>query len=391
MQGLTDTPRAALDADSVAALIFSSNIEVRYGADWLDNMFNNIGDLSPYMSSGTTISFDNTASIMATCSFVMQSDSPMNISTDFVRPWMTLTDLDTGFSAQFYLGVYTLATPQYDNSVVPSLNTFSGYDLSYFLGQPMTDSVTVYAGQSPVAAALDLVATAIPGVVTSYVDNGAVAATTMSWSLGGTGGSTTYTYLEVINTLLSSVGYDNIWFDELGHANIEPYVTPANLPIDQTFDLTAEDNLVEVTRQSTQDLFDVPNQWVFIMDNLTAAPIEGVSQFTYTDNDPNSPGSYTNRQRIFGVVDYVTAVDYPSLQTAAFQQIVLDMSPAEQITFQTGPFPLAWYRDCIAINDPNLANVPPLYSPQRTTVGVTWELPLDNSGDMSWTVQTAMI
>lgn len=396
MQGLTDSPRQALTPGLVTDLLQRDpTIKITYGAIWLDEFFTQVGDLSQYMSPGSTVTFDDTATTQATCSLNLDSNCPINYVTDFVKPYMVLTDPASGASAQFYLGVYTLVSPVYDNSALPTVLTVTGMDLTRYLEVTMPDAVTLPAGTDPITAAITILGTAISGATVHYTDTTSVLASQMSWVPGvsdvnGSGDSSP-TYLDAINDLLDAAGYFPLWIDWNGEFHMDPYVTPLELPVEYTFDLTASDNIVAESRTSSTDLFDVPNTWVFIMQNIAGSPAEGTTQFTYVDNNPSNPGSVANRGRNVYSVNFVDAVDYPSLVQAGMAQIVNDLSPAEIITLSTSPFPLAWHYDRVFLIDPNLANVPPTKSTTRQLLARGWTITLDGTSDMQWTFQTVTL
>jgi hypothetical protein len=157
-----------------------------------------------------------------------------------------------------------------------------------------------------------------------------------------------------------------------------PYVTPSQRQIEYTFDLTDEYNIVAESRTSDEDVFDVPNWWRFVMNGLTAAPVEGTNQYTYIDGNPGHATSYPNRQRYIKSINFIDAADYPTLVASAQVTIDSDLSPAATFNVSTSPFPLAWHFDQILYADPNLPN---LYNRVQAQ---SWELALDGTADSTW-------
>ncbi len=404
MQPLNAAPRIGLDVDGITGLLQTDHVvKVTYGAKWLSSSLGALGDLTNYMSEGSSIQSDITATIHRTCTLMFDSNCPVNYVTDFVQPYMVLTNPDTGFTAQFNLGVYTLASPVYDNSALPTVLTLTGYDLLYFLNQPYPDSYELAVGADPVTSVNSLIASAFTGASISYTDTAITVPTAMIWPFGqsdsylsqsGTSGGTV-TYLSIINEILYAIGYAPLWVDWNGTFQVQPYVTPLNMPSEWTFDLTDPNNIVNEARTSTTDLFTIPNYWVFVPSNLVAAPVEGTTMFTYIDENPLNPGSYPNRGRyIYKVNSGITPtplMTYAMFVQAAMSQIAKDLSPAETFTISTSPFPLAWHKDRVLYHDPNIANVAPALSPSRELMAITWTLPLDGTSDMSWTLQTCTI
>jgi len=386
VQPILDGPRADLNSAMVAGLLQGDpSITVDYGAEWFDDTLTLVDDISEYMTEGSTVTSDVTATIHRTCSLLFDSDVPFNYITDFVKPYMVLTNNDTGFAARFNLGVYTLQTPQSDNSTSPSVLTFTGYDLIYYLSQPIGDSYEVPIGVDPIGVAATLINVAVPGANVNAVLSGVLTTQVYTWPFDA---SNNFTYLDVVNALLAMVGYQNVWVDWDGNFQLIPYIDPQTTPVEWDFDLTDPNNIVAEQRSSIQDFFDVPNWWRFVMNNLTVPPVEGTSQITYIDTQATNPGSFTNRGRYIKRIYYVDAVDFPSLFTAAVVQITADLGPAETFDISTSPFPLAWHRDIIQLFDPNLGLVKPALSPLRRVIATKWTIDLDGTSDMTWTLDT---
>lgn len=390
MQGLTTTPRQALTADQVIYLLQNSpNLEVTYGAQWLDSTLAFKGDLTEYMVPGSSVQSDITASVHRTFTLAIDSAAPPNYVTDYIKPYMFLTDPDSGLTAQFFLGVYSMASPTIDTSVVPSVLQLTGYDLLYWLNQPVNDSFQALKNTNPIDAVTTLIGEVFATSTIQADPNSATLANDMVWPLGASDpyGGGEVTYLSIINELLKTIGFLPIWVDWNGTFQLRQYTSPLNTPQEYTFDMTQANNIVAVARTSTQDLFDVPNRWRFVLSNWTDAPIEGTSQYTYVDTNPANPGSYNNRGRYVNKNVSVAAADYAHLVTAATLQIELDLQPSEVFQITTSPFPLAWHRDRIFFVDPNIAGITPQLSEYRQLLCTQWTLPLDG-GDMSWTLQT---
>lgn len=386
MQPITGQPRQSLSATFIKNLLQDqANVRVAYGALRYDANLTFVEDITAWMSSGSSIKSDSTATIHRTCQLALDSGNPVVYGTDFVKPYMDLIDPDTEQSARFYLGVYTLSTPTFDNSKSPSVLTITGYDLLYYLNMPVGDSVQVLAGTDPITEAQTLILQAFPGAQINAVDTTSTLAADMTFPFDGT---TNSTYLDVVNALLKSCGYQPLWVDWNGVFQLLPYVTPTTTNAEWIFDIGADNNIVAEQRTSQQDLFTVPNWWRFVMQNLSAAPVEGTTQYTYIDNSLTNPGSFANRKRLVKKIVSLNAADYVGLVAAAQSFIAQDLTPAEQFTLSTSPFPLAWHYDQILMVDPNLDNVPPLNTRLRRVQAIVWEIQLDGSRDMTWTWQT---
>ena len=385
MQPVLHGPRQALDANAVRRLLQGSTaVKVEYGAEWLGNNLALVSDVSGYMSKGSTVASDCFATIHRTCSLKFDSNVPFNYVTDFVKPYMVLTDLNSGFKARFNLGVYTLQTPVFDNGTLPSVLTFTGYDLIYFLDQPIGSTFTVPQGQDPAAVAAALIAQAVPYAVVNYEESTELTPFDATWPFDD---QNQFTYLEVINTLLKMAGYAPVWVDWEGAFQVHAFADPLTAQTEWDFNLLDSTNIVAVPRASIQDFFSVPNYWRFVRNNLTSAPVEGVSMLTYVDNQIQNPGSFPNRGRYIKKIQSVDATSFQALWVQAVQQIGTDLLPSEIFDVQTSPFPLAWHKDIFSYFDPNIAAIQPAKSSLRRVQAVTWQMSLDGA-DTTWTWQT---
>lgn len=385
MQPVLDGPRAGLDGEAVLRLLQGdSAIKVSYGAEWLDSHLALVQDITGYMSKGSSVSSDCFATIHRTCSLKFDSDVPFNYVTDFVHPYVVLTNVNTGFTARFNLGVYTLQTPVFDNSTLPSVLTFTGYDLLYYLDQPVGDTFQMAIGSDPASIAAGLIAAAVPNALVNYEDSGEVTSKVYTWPFDD---QNQYTYLQIVNALMQMVGYAPVWVDWDGAFQLHAFTDPVLAETEYDFNLGDNDNIVAEPRTSTQDFFSVPNYWRFVLNNLSATPVEGTSMITYIDSQVQNPGSFPNRGRYVKKLAYVDATSFPKMWALAVRQITLDLMPSEVFDVSTSPFPLAWHEDIFSYQDPNLAAIQPSNSTLRRVQSVTWTQSLDG-GDTTWTWQT---
>lgn len=389
MQPLLDGPRIDLTEAQVKALLQShSTIEIGFGAIGLDGDFAETADISDYLSGGEVDS-DVTQTVHRTCTLNIDADvtgTGWSYLSGFIKPYMTITDVATQTQARFNLGVYTLTTPTMTLSTTPPTLQFQGYDLVYLLNQPVGDSYEVPAGSDPAQAAADAISLAIPEVEVVVTQSGSFLPGQLSWPFDA---SQPVTFLTIVQTLLASIGYREVWVDWEGRFHIEPFVDLQQEQFEWTFDRDADDSIVAEGATQDIDIFNVPNWWRFVMADLTDTPVEGVSQFTWDDTSPNNPGSTINRGRTIRHIESVTVTSYDDLVDYAQRTIAANLSPSEAFDVKTQPFPIAWHMDVIQFLDASLADgLPTAPGTERRVVSVTWKLPLDGQSDMEWTWQT---
>jgi hypothetical protein len=391
MQPLLDGPRSSLTEAQVKGLLQShSAIQIGYGADGLDASFQQVADIGAYVSGGD-ISSDITSTVQRVIALNIDSDvtaSGWSYLSGFVKPYMTFTDLASGVAARFNLGVYTLTTPTrpITAGAGPQTLQFQGYDLMYLLRQEVGDSYEVAAGTDPADAAAAVIGLAIPEVEVLTVGSTTTLPTRLSWPFDP---ANPITFLDIVNVLLTSIGYREVWVDWEGRFRIEPFIDMQQTDFEWTFDTNADDNIVAQDATQDIDVYDVPNWWRFVMQNLTGPAVEGVTQFTWTDSSPANPGSTANRGRVIRHIESVAAASYSDLTTYGQRVIARSMSPGETFTVKTQPFPLAWHMDTIHFLSPALdVSLPSTPGGTRRVVSVTWKLDLTGQTDMEWSWQT---
>lgn len=390
MQPLLDGTRSGLTEAQVRGLLQShSTIQIDYGAEALDADFTVVADISGYISGGSEIDSDATATVHRTCVLNIDADvvdTGWSYLSGFVRPYQTITDVATGVTAKFYLGVYTLTTPTRTLGTTPATLQFQGYDLVYLLRQEVGDSYEVAAGTDPATAAADVIGLAIPEVSVTVTPSGSTLPSQLSWPFDA---SHPTTFLDIIQVLLASIGYREVWVDWMGTFRIEPFIDLQQESFEWTFNTADDDNIVAENTTQDIDIYDVPNWWRFVMADLADTPVEGVSQFTWTDSSPLNPGSTVNRGRVIRHIETVSVATYDDLTTYGQRVIARTMSPGETFTAKTQPFPLAWHLDVIHFQSESLDTALPLTpGGSRRVVSTTWKLPLDGQSDMEWTWQT---
>lgn len=390
MQPLLDGPRAGLTEQQVKNLLQShSTLRITYGAIGYDADFGEVADLSNFITLGSSIKSSVTAAVHRTCNLNIDADvisTGWSYLSGFIKPYMVLTDVATGVSAQFNLGVYTLTTPAQSLGTSPAILQLQGYDLNYLLKQEIGDSYEVPAGYDPAQAVADVIGLAIPGVNVVVTPSGSTLTTQLTFPFDPTGATT---YLSVIKTLVGTIGYREPWVDWDGKFHVEPWVDLQTQPNEWTFNTSDDDNLLADGRTQNIDVYDVPNWFRFVISNLTESPVEGQTQFTWQDQSPANPGSTVNRKRLIRHIESVPATSYGDLVNYGQSVIAAMLKPSETFTVTSQPFPLVWHLDLIHyIDAPLAASLPANGAGERKVLVTDWTLPLDGMSDMSWTWQT---
>jgi hypothetical protein len=363
VQGFSEAPRQSLTEAQVRQLLSkSSSIRWSFGADLLNF------DLTPAGTTdliGGTIKRNYRANIHGTCD--LELDSTFDYARGLIRPWMAVTD--GALSAQFYVGVYTLTTPENRYGVAkPVSRRVQGYDRLYLLTREIGTSWVAPKN----ANVLDEVRRAITaaGLTGVLLDSTASSVTlpeAMIWPLVQAVGDTpaydltkrqqqtglenATTWLRVINDLLFSIGYVGLYADpSTGVYRSGPYVQPIDRPVENVFDFDEAYPIIAPERTRVDDTFKAPNVWVFVRQtmpgNPPAEPVEGAGVYTVDKSAADARGLRYPQQIPMDVTSQAALVSQGKARVASDQR--------RQTVYpgiRTAAWPLAGHGDTYQFRD----------------------------------------
>lgn len=371
MQDVSDT----LTSDQLLWLIQDAPaIETDFGLELISQDLVVLEDISEYCGGGS-VSRGSYNDLHGTCSLTISRD--LDWGAAIVRPYFTITaDAVTG---RFNLGAYYTARPEYSTGQNPPQYAVTGYDILSRLSGKTGSSFSLPAGTA-VLAAVEQIFT--DQGYTRYVIDQTASAKTLT-SPYNSPLDDDKTWLTIVNELLSAVGYAGVWSDWDGRLRCHPYISPAQRPIEWTYNVDPDESILSPERLYTQDLYSAPNRWVFVRNSDTddVTPVEGAGIYTFV-NQSEGPTSVDARGGwIITRVERVDAADQAALEARAQVTIDADRRISTTIRTKTSPNPLHWHFDKIALNDSN-AGVS-----WADVLATSWTLPLDG-GDMDheWTV-----
>jgi hypothetical protein len=242
-----------------------------------------------------------------------------------IRPYVTITDLETGISREYAQGIWLCSAPveEWDgenrawNVELLDKNSILDSDIPTSGGRPVT--YTLPKGTNVIAAVVALIqstgestAAIWPGVET--------LAAAMTWDMGTT-------LLKIINDLLDAANYLSLWCDEQGQFRVTKYVPPLSRPPIYSFESPyswGEMSRLDPSWKLDRDLYNVPNRVVLVGQGSDEEPAWVA---TAIDNNPTSPTSYQNRGRwVTQVETEVEAVSAQALQESADRRLLLATS-----------------------------------------------------------------
>lgn len=424
MQGLLDYPRAALTLSQVNALLqnsptvqFSSGLEIVQARSTMTGMQDPTAvalDITDTLvKDGSSVSYDNTAKIGGTATLVLDPSvftylgnnslipawaAPGSVPSlgqglywgnprTRLRPYINLSAPGIG-TAKFYQGLYIPATPSASMDTASPEYSVTCYDQTSILDVPLTQSLS-YAAGTNVAYILNQLLVQFQIAYESYnFFNGSVPARAnipfdMSWAINSGN-----TFLDTINTLLNSVGYNNLWCDCYGTFQITPWVSPLVAGSQWTFDATDPDsNTIDPTGTWTPDIWQTPNSWIFVQNGMTDAPLPGTGLYTSINQSVGPTSIDKQLGRVYLSYHELDAVNNADLIVQGNKIILNESMLAETFGVNTSPLPIAGYQDCLTFVSNNVEPNPFTGGNSRICYVTNWQLPL-NGDDMSWSFGT---
>ncbi len=337
--------RDGLSAAQVTALLHSDDLTVSAGLELLNPNLTVAEDISDDLEGGS-VALNLDATIHRTCT--LRITRPLRWGIDLVRPYMLLAA--KGSTVRFNAGVFSLTTPQRRVGETPETYEVTGADRLLLLSRQIGATYTVTAGTT-YRAALEAVFTA-SGLSGALIEGSAADSTLPKdrvWPLIGEttdpdNDNTPVTYLRVVNDLLRAINFRAVWADESGVFRCSAYQEPTVRPIEFEFSADTVDTPLEEDRTVTQDVWAVPNRWVFRWTN--APDLTPTADLTYEVTLPDrDPMSRVNRGLTWtSVVDY-EAASRAKLVELGDRRVASDRRVQAQYDVTVGPFPPAGHAD----------------------------------------------
>jgi hypothetical protein len=153
------------------------------------------------------------------------------------------------------------------------------------------------------------------------------------------------------------------------------------------FDWDSTTTLVAEDRTETIDLWDVPNEWVFVRTvdpGSDEAPSFGQGYLTVS-NQSSGPASLDARAgRAVRSVTSIDAADQLAFEAKVSEIVMEEKSPSHIVEITASPVPLLWDREVVSYADSAIPGDIEAVTPMKMTVD-SWSLPLDGS-DATYTL-----
>ncbi len=355
----TAAPRDGLTDAQVTALLISPAITVASGLEIIDPT-NLIAteDISDTLVGGN-IRRDNYATLHGSC--VLNLSHYLFFTGNLYRPYMNITDKETGVEARFNLGAYFLTNPT--APLHGGTVSADGFDVLLSLHDPVGDTYSLDAGDNYITSVVAILTAR--GLTATIEPSATTLPTGRVWAMDDN-----LTWLNICNDLLAAAGYRGLWSDENGALRADPYMPPEDRAAEWAYDATNAETIVGADRFLTSDTFQAPNRWVFIRDNPSGGATSSGDGIYEYENTTSGPTSSSILGRVVTKVVRLEAASQTDLVTQAEAIIERDSDLDAILDLSTGPNPLHWHADVVSY-----ADVPTLFLPGKYSAR-SWQLDL---------------
>lgn len=203
-----------------------------------------------------TIYTDATANIKMTFKGTFLHNEKVNYISDELRPIMIVNGVD------YPLGVYKIVTKREQYSAAnQAYDEIEAYDRGIALTWSKIEQREFWPAGTP-----------YDNIISSYLTRAGIkhVAYTSSkftlqsdredWDIGAE-------FLTIVNTLLSEMNYQSLWFDVAGIAQVKPYTKPSANIIDHSYGTHDIIKMLGADCSSEIDLYAQPNVFIAILEN----------------------------------------------------------------------------------------------------------------------------
>lgn len=316
-----------------------------------------------------TIDFDASAKIKRVARLRVNDPREIDYLNSRVKPYMCL-HVDKNI-LKFPLGVFLMNSPSKSFDGASVERVIECYDLTQILvDDKLAERMIIPAGANYVAVISSIIAGA---GITNYriTPSDLSVAASIEFEIGTE-------KLDVINELLRSINYNELYCDATGVMVGSPYVHPAARTIESSY-VTNQESVVlpESTRQL--DVFSTPNKIVRYLESAD----RDVLISTAVNDNPLSQLSTISRGRVIVDVAKVDDIADQATLDAYTQRVLAESTLYERIIFSSANIPNHEFLDCLYLSNKDLGI-------SGTYIETAWKMELKTGGVMEHVCRKAV-
>jgi len=178
--------------------------------------------------------------------------------------------------------------------------------------------------------------------------------------------------LEILNGLLSEIGYEDLWFDENGYAILSPKKDSTFVP-KFTYRTNELSNVIG-SFEDRYDTYDIPNVFVGVVSN---PDLDSVLTYKAENNSASSEMSIRNRgYKLTKIYELDDIASQDELEKYIDNELLSSMQVLETVTFTTAIEGNHGIKDDVQIDNDTI---------QGMFIEKSWEIALGTNGTMTHT------
>ena len=287
-------------------------------------------------TSAPSITMNADADIKSSCTVEILTDDEVDWLSDELRPFW----IEDG--EEFPFGAFRVATVTESVTDQGRVARLEAYDKCYSVKACRTESILhLAAGAGYIQTIQAMLRTCGAELTLTTASSQTLQTDREDWDVGTP-------YLEIVNTLLKEINYNELWFNPNGYAVLEPVpeLTAAN--IRHTYDGGSRASIVRRDRSWTTDAWEKPNVFVVICSN---PDLEEPLTATAVNDNPQSPLSTLRRgMRVVQVSKIDNIASQAALEEYAARLCSQSALTGETVTIQTAITPGHGVGDVVGLN-----------------------------------------
>lgn len=284
------------------------------------------------------------ASIKMSMSGTFVDNPDVNWLTDELVPYQIID------GSEYPVGVFPVGTvsESYDENGLKSV-TVDAYDRCMILNQTKNESVLHFSAGTNYLTAIGQLLTDAGVALRIETPTDAVMQTDREdWEIGTS-------YLEIVNTLLAEISYEQIWFNQNGWAILQPVRTPQASNINHRYGASEKINLLKCPCSTETDMFDAANVFIAICSNPDLE--QPMVATAINDNPMSSLSIFKRGRRIVKTYKVDNVPSQEELQAYVDAIRLKGMMTYETATISTANLPNHGVFDTIAISHPDIDGI----------------------------------
>lgn len=333
---------------------------------YLNVLRNNVKVTELYYRTPPVLTMRSDSQIYSSLSGDYLPNSEVDWFKDTIQPVVEIN------GEEYHLGVFLPATIRTSRLLGQETVTVEAYDRAWHVMTNKTSSILHFSRGTPYLTVIEYIL-AQCGIALAHITpmDFTLQNDREDWNVGTD-------YLTIINGLLKEINYKPLWFDGEGFAMIEPILDLSARNLKRSYDEDIIDDLVRDDSYVEIDLYDAPNVFVCVVQNLSKNNRTTLTA-TAMNTNPASPLSINRRGRkIYSVQQVTNIASQQALNRYAELLCQQNSMLGETAKIKTGIIPNCGVNEVVSVQHNDMSGL------FRET---SWTMSLEPNGEMVHTLE----